>query len=859
MAPHHVFTRPPCTVAGVSALAEQAHLLDAYALAAIATNVDGTIQFWNRAAARLYGWTAEEAVGRPITEILSPAGGEDEIHTVMAAVSSGATWSGEYVARRRDGTTFTVDFTTAPVRDASGAVVALLGLSDVHGNVIREQVEASLQRLQTAIAAARLGSWDLDIGAGIVSWDPRMEEIHGLSKGSFGGTLESWLALVHPDDREQVHDELTGAGSHDWPVRFEYRLAPAPDRVEGRWVEVRGAATSGAGATCTGLASDATERRRITDRAEEDAEVVEILHEIGIVLMGELNLQRLLQEVTDAATRLTGAAFGAFFYNVVGPGEAYMLYTLSGAPREAFDSFGLPRNTDVFAPTFAGEAVVRVDDITADPRYGNNPPHRGMPKGHLPVRSYLAVPVISRTGDVHGGLFFGHPEPGMFTPRHERLVVGVAAQASICIDSANLYARAHAERQAAEAAADRLAILHAVSAALAAAKELQDVAAAIVEDVAAAVGASAAALFLPADEPGRLRIAAVKGAAPEALEQWHEVPLDATIPACEAMRLGSTILLPDRASIAERFPEVSRTPMNSAAGAAVPLITEGPPVGAVGFGWAEERAFTDDDRRLLASIADQCAQAVERARLYDMERRSARLLQRNLLPAVLPRIPGAEVATRYRAASEDAEVGGDFFDAFLLPDERAAVVVGDVSGKGLTAATVTSASRYTARAAAMMDPTPAAVLRMVNQALLDQVTDERFCTVVMATLRRAAGGGLDLCLCTGGHPLPYLLTADGSVQSVGLPGSALGLFPDPQLEEVEVHLAPGDTLVLYTDGLTEARSPSGDFAPDLLPAVLRSSAGLGPEEVATAIIDAVLGFEGGQPVDDMAVLVLRAT
>ena len=122
-----------------------------------------------------------------------------------------------------------------------------------------------------------------------------------------------------------------------------------------------------------------------------------------------------MQIVTDAGVELSGAQFGAFFYNVLNAdGGSYMLYALSGAPRSAFENYPMPRATAVFAPTFLGEGVVRSDDILADPRYGKNTPRKGMPEGHLPVRSYLAVPVISRSGEVLGGLFFGHAETGKF-------------------------------------------------------------------------------------------------------------------------------------------------------------------------------------------------------------------------------------------------------------------------------------------------------------------------------------------------------------------------------------------------------------------------------------------------------------
>ena len=116
-----------------------------------------------------------------------------------------------------------------------------------------------------------------------------------------------------------------------------------------------------------------------------------------------------------------------------------MLYTLSGVDRSAFERFPMPRNTAIFAPTFNGEGIVRLDDVLADPRYGHSPPYHGMPEGHLPVRSYLAVPVITSEGEVAGGLFFGHPEPGMFSSDDERMVEGIAAQSAIAIENARLY------------------------------------------------------------------------------------------------------------------------------------------------------------------------------------------------------------------------------------------------------------------------------------------------------------------------------------------------------------------------------------------------------------------------------------
>ncbi len=198
----------------------------------------------------------------------------------------------------------------------------------------------------------------------------------------------------------------------------------------------------------------AVERSKSEAALREERRTLETLNRIGTVLAAELDLERVVQMVTDTGVELTGALSGAFFYNVLDPrGESYRLFTLSGVDRSEFDGFPMPRNTPVFGPTFRGESVVRSDDIPADPRYGRNAPHQGMPKGHLPVRSYLAVPVTSRSGEVLGGLFFGHPEPARFQPRHERLMVAIAAQAAIAIDNAHLFKAAQsdlAERQAAE-------------------------------------------------------------------------------------------------------------------------------------------------------------------------------------------------------------------------------------------------------------------------------------------------------------------------------------------------------------------------------------------------------------------------
>lgn len=258
----------------------------------------------------------------------------------------------------------------------------------------------------------------------------------------------SWLEkYVYPADRPSVLAAIQKAIDAKSILELEHRVIRGDGRVGWTYsraiplLDGRGEITEWLGA-----AANITDRRLAEEKLREQTRVLELLKDTGTAIAAELDLQSLVQIVTDAATKLCGANFGAFFYNTTNErGESYVLYTLSGAPREAFEQFGMPRNTPVFHPTFAGEGVVRSDDITADPRYGKMAPHYGMPKGHLPVRSYLAVPVTSRTGGVIGGLFFGHPEKAVFTEQAEELVSGIAAQASIAIDNATLYQAAQRE------------------------------------------------------------------------------------------------------------------------------------------------------------------------------------------------------------------------------------------------------------------------------------------------------------------------------------------------------------------------------------------------------------------------------
>ena len=232
---------------------------------------------------------------------------------------------------------------------------------------------------------------------------------------------------------------LTVAG-RSWTLTASATAAFARDPGGRAWPYILGAG----GFVTLLLSGAALAQARAQARSEaarldlqEETNRLELLNRAGPALVAEHDVGRLVQTVIEAATRLTGAAYGAFFERVPGEGGEgqWRLASLTGAPREAFTRFGMPRSTALFSPTFLAEGVVRADDVTRDPRYGS---HGGMPKGHLPVRSYLAVPVVSGSGEGLGALLFGHPEAARFGPREERLITGFAAQAAVALDNARL-------------------------------------------------------------------------------------------------------------------------------------------------------------------------------------------------------------------------------------------------------------------------------------------------------------------------------------------------------------------------------------------------------------------------------------
>jgi serine phosphatase RsbU (regulator of sigma subunit) len=286
-----------------------------------------------------------------------------------------------------------------------------------------------------------------------------------------------------------------------------------------------------------------------------------------------------------------------------------------------------------------------------------------------------------------------------------------------------------------------------------------------------------------------------------------------------------------------------------------PLLVRGRTIGAVAFAALDgRRRYGPEDLKTAEDLAHRAALALDNARLYEHVVGLVNTLQQALLPEQLPSVDGLELAARFRPAGDGSVIGGDFYD--VLPrDDGVDLVIGDVTGKGAQAAALTGLVRHTLRTAARYEARPRDVLATVNRALLEERggAGGSYCTVALCRVSLARSARATLCC--AGHPMPMVVRADGEVEPVGRHGSVLGWVPDPDLHEVEFALGAGEALVLYTDGVTEARTTGEAYGSAGLDQLLRAAAGQDADGIAARVDRAAA--RAGERRDDVAVLVGR--
>jgi serine phosphatase RsbU (regulator of sigma subunit)/anti-sigma regulatory factor (Ser/Thr protein kinase) len=503
-----------------------------------------------------------------------------------------------------------------------------------------------------------------------------------------------------------------------------------------------------------------------------------------------------------------------------------------------------------------------VPDVTADPELAELLPVL-QAEG---IGALAFLPLITRDGLIGKFMLYrdrAHP----LNADEIALAEVLAGQIALGTERQRAHDELRAAAERAQTAAQRLASLQKVTAELSRAVTTGDVAAVALGVALAELGAHTGSLCMLQGE--ELYIAAASGYEAEVLRHWGRFSLHDDLPASEAVRTGRAVFLASSAERSARYPVFAASPVvRDEAYAIIPLGAE-IPLGALVMGFPQPRTFTAQDEAFLAALATQCAAALARAALYEERERArlaaeaaARTLQAALLPPRLPEIDGLDLGARYLAGSAHTEVGGDFYDVFPLYGNRHLVVLGDVCGRGVEAATTALLIRHVVRSAAVNLRIPAAILAHVNDVLcrhneLSPDADPRFATAVVAVVHPRPDGSVAIHLAVAGHPLPLLRRPDGEVRTVGVPGCLLGITDAAGFHDHALVLTPGDALVCYTDGVTERRDGNVFFGEARLATLLAGTPGEA-DALAGAVESAVAGFAVDEPSDDLAVLVLRA-
>lgn len=405
--------------------------------AIISNDLTGKITSWNPGAERIFGYSEEEAVGRNFS-ILVPDERLEEVQEIMTNISNGISLSDfQTLLLHKSGKSVPISVAVNPVKDAFGRIA---GASQVARDISEKLQGEEKQAILSAIVQSSddaIISKNLD--GTIMSWNRGAQDIFGYSEEEVIGKS---ITLLIPEER--LSEEVDILSKIRKGVKIEH-FETIRRHKSGREIHV--SITVSPVKNSRGKIIGASKvARDITNRMEAQAamkryiENLETLNTVGKSISENLDVQGILQRVTDSTTLLTGAKFGAFFYNNTDEeGNSFRLFTLSGAPRKSFEHMSMPRHTQLFRSTFVERKVVRVDDITKHEDFAQNSPFNGLPPGHLLVVSYLAVPVVSKSGNVIGGLLYGHPEPGIFTAEHELLVVNIAAQAAVSLDNSRLF------------------------------------------------------------------------------------------------------------------------------------------------------------------------------------------------------------------------------------------------------------------------------------------------------------------------------------------------------------------------------------------------------------------------------------
>jgi serine phosphatase RsbU (regulator of sigma subunit) len=708
----------------------------------------------------------------------------------------------------------------------------------------------------TDAARAVLLAWDdhgrcTEARAGVGSEDD--EAIEGMLDGFAG---DGWLDLCYPDDRERAEALVRSVLERASEAEEGIRLGPRGDR----WAVLRAHRRS-VGGGATGVLVDASRSLGTTARL---ARLVESLNQLR-------REDDIIRAVLSEGVSLLGGHSATVHVLDEACSELVMMGSVGVPPEELLEAYG---RFPVDAPLPAIDAMRTGAPVmlrTLEERRSRYPAMDDSKITWDPA--FAVVPMYRATGEPFGVLGVGFASPDDIDAMDERFLVEVADQCALSLDRARL-------ASAAERNQEQLAFLDALSGALSRSLDVETALTHLAE------------LTVPRLADWCVVRVVESAAVPSpGVGVAHRDPTKVDLLTRLAERLPRELMVqaetgggfrgagpfvyedqpPDEVARQLGDPRIADALDSVGARAVVifPLHARGRVIGALAFGDGGDRPLHPDEFELAHAVAVRAAVLVDNARLFAERSEVARALQDSLLPGVLPDIPGLDLGARYRPAGQGLEVGGDFYDAFQADENWWVFAVGDVCGHGVEAASLTGLARHTIRSAAMSGVMPSAVLGHLNRMLLQHTAEmaarhrsdvpmtPRFCTVLVGAVQPTSDG-VDILICSGGHPLPLVRRSTDAISPVGVPGTLLGVTEDVILTDTVVHLAPGEALVCYTDGLTDRRAERRTFGEEgVVTAVLHGRSASAAEMAEQLEADAV-GFAEIEPSDDMAVLVLKA-
>ena len=878
-------------------------------------SLDGTILTWNAGAERLYGYAAAEIVGKSVTTLAPPDRVNEVPNILARLRRGERVDHYESVRMTKDGTRVDVSLTISPVRDKSGRIIGAATIARniterKQAQRALERLKAD-DELINAIATRTAGETQLDrlLAVALEQLQQRVTFSGGsialiegediVVRAAVGPFADAALGQRMPQGQGRIwqiveastpylcNDLLLEGLKPTTPIR-SYLAVPLI--WQGRVFGVLEIDSPDAGIfdhadlellqRIAAVISGSIElARRYAVAAEARAEAEAARHETAVLYEAERRGRGVAERATaraESLKTLTAALSGALTVTNVARvcaelgapavGARASIVSLSDSTGEWF---GIVAYTGYRPEDISPWIRFRVDSRlpladcvrsgqpifleTPDAITSAYPDFTREDLRRLGDRAWVSLPLIV-SGRAIGTLFLAFERDRPLSNEDRRLALTIVQQCAQALDRAQLFEAERTAREEAERAADRTARLQEMTAALSGAITPAAVAEVIIDQGVVALRAKAGSLALLTEDGGMLELVRAIGYPPEFVERWRQTPVTTRVAAGAAIRTREPLFLESREALLVRYGAPNEpVPIlpDPGARAVIPLIIGQDAIGVLSFLFSAPKSFAADERAFIQTIARQCAQALERARLYERERRVAVTLQRALLPTDLPKPPGVAIHAAYVPGASESDIGGDWYDAFYLPNGHIAVSVGDVVGRGLNAAVVMGQLRQTIRAAALQGHSPFVVLAQAGKILEWTSGGGGMATALFGILDPES---LIFTYAVAGHPPPVVATSTGETHLAECAGALpLGIGAARLPPAQSISLAPGTLLVLYTDGLIElTRNPAEGEA--VLLAAAAAERREPSDDAAQGVLARVL--QDRQAADDIAVVTL---